>query len=202
VTTVKSGFAGVSREALMLVHHHPGRLRVRASIFRHIGEGAAVSARVLEALGAMVGVTRCEHNARTGSLLIEYEPDLAEPDAIAACIADTAGIARADTGAMVHRDPGRFVIDAAREINDVVHELTGFRADLRTMIPAGLAATAAFAFAQQKGKRLPRWDNLLYWSYNVFVSLHGAGAAPEATRDPVPTSPLRVSVTPSTKPDP
>ena len=35
--------------------------------------------------------------------------------------------------------------------------------------------------------RLPRWDNLLYWSYNIFVSLHrreieGGGAATGGVR--------------------
>jgi hypothetical protein len=169
VTAAGSNPPGETREALQLVHHHPGRLRVRAAAFRAV-EGPV--GRVRDVLEAFPGVTRFSHRMRTGSLLIEYEPGLAEPDAILARIADVAGISRAEAGAVDRRDPGLFAIDAAREVNAIVHELTGFRADLRAMIPAGLAATAAYAFVQQKGKRLPRWDNLLYWSYNVFVSLY------------------------------
>jgi hypothetical protein len=40
------------------------------------------------------------------------------------------------------------------------------------MVPAALAGVAAYAFVAQKGKRLPRWDNLVYWSYSIFQTLH------------------------------
>ena len=74
-------------EVLELVHHHPGRLRVRAEVLR---DDAELAGRVTRAPDGVPGITRVTHNTRTGSLLVEYEPGLAEPDAIAERIARTA----------------------------------------------------------------------------------------------------------------
>ena len=157
------------REALALIHHHPGRIRVRAEAFR-AGDAAD---RVRAALDAEPGVTAVTHNAKTGSLLIEYQPGLAHSEAILRCVASAADLDMpSDDGPVRGREPAIVAIDTTREINALVHELTGQRADLRTIVPAGLAALAAYAFVVQAGERLPRWDNLLYWSYNVFSQLH------------------------------
>ena len=165
-----------SSEALELVHYHPGRLRVRAEIFRaDDGRGGEAAARVRSALESLPGIVQVGHSLRTGSLLVEYEPGLAEPDAILARIADAAGLERyrADADPLSRRkQPAIVAIDAARELNAIAYELTGWRADLRSLGPAGLAALAAYSFRYGKEDRLPRWDNLLYWSYNLFVGLH------------------------------
>ena len=157
------------REALSLIHHHPGRLRVRAAAFR----GGDAADRVRGALEAEPGVASIVHNPRTGSLLVEYQPGLADPDAILAAIAAAAGLdAPADDAPPQHREPGVVAIGVARELNELAYELTGYRADLRTVVPAGLTALAAYSFLASDHERMPRWDNLLYWSYNVFSQLH------------------------------
>jgi hypothetical protein len=166
---VSSVAVGAPREALLVIHHHPGRLRVRAEAFR---EGDA-AARARAALDAEHGISQVSHNPRTGSLLIEYQPALADPEAILARVAAAAGLDLPGEEAILRRrEPAIVAIDAAREVNDLVHELTGYRADLRALIPAGMAALAAYSFAYHKDERLPRWDNLLYWSYNIFTQLH------------------------------
>jgi hypothetical protein len=63
-------------------------------------------------------------------------------------------------------------VGVAKELNAITMELTGSRADLRVLVPTAIAALGAYSFAYGKEPRLPRWDNLLYWSYNIFVSLH------------------------------
>lgn len=158
-------------EVLELVHHHPGRLRVRADAF---ARGSAVVDRVREAIEAQPGVTRFSHNARTGTLLVEYQPGLAEPDDVLERIADAAGLERPGKDAIraFGRTPAILAVEAARELNAITAELTGSRADLRAIVPAALAALSAYSFVVHKDSRLPRWDNLLYWSYNVFFSLH------------------------------
>ncbi len=158
-------------EVLELVHHHPGRLRVRAEVLR---DDAQLAERVTQALGGMPGIARVTHNSRTGSVLVEYEPGLVEPDAIAERIALTAQLIspfdpRAEKP--VFR-PASALIEGTRELNAIAQELTGGRADLRSIVPAALAGVAAYSFAFGKGARLPRWDNLLWWSYSVFASLH------------------------------
>jgi hypothetical protein len=176
-------------EVLELVHHHPGRLRVRAEVLR---DDAELAGRVTRALDGMPGISRVTHSARTGSLLVEYEPGLVEPDAIAERIAHTAQlISPFDPRAAkpIFR-PASALIDGTRELNAIAQELTGGRADLRSIVPAALAGVAAYSFAFGKGHRLPRWDNLLWWSYSVFASLHArdmnGGGAKGAAPDPLP----------------
>ena len=159
----------MAREALKLVHHHPGRLRLRAIAFeRDEGRVARVRAR----LDAMPGVVSFEHRATTGSVLVVYQPGLVEPDALVAAIAEAAEL---DLPRDEPRDPDKpalVAIEVGREINAAVADLTGARADLKTLVPGGLVALATYAFVQQKGERLPRWDNLLYWGWSIFRDLH------------------------------
>jgi hypothetical protein len=195
------GAQGSLREQLTLVHHHPGRLRVRAQAFRlrpHEGdrrpaveEDLAAEAsldhdpvdRVRAALDAEPGIAAFVHNARTGSILVEYEPGLADSETILSRIADAADLEMPSDEAPPPKKPALVAIDAAREVNAIVADLTGQQADLRSLVPLGMAALAAYSFVYHKDARLPRWDNLLYWSYNVFSQLHrreieGTGAWP------------------------
>lgn len=157
-------------EALELVHHHPGRLRVRAESLR---DDEKRIDRVKSALDGMPGITRVVHNAATGSFLVEYEPGLAEPDALVVRIAEVAGLL-SPFDPRAQKPPPRTsmtIIDGARGLNAVANELTGGRADLRVVVPAALAGLAAYSFSREK-MRLPRWDNLLWWSYSIFTALH------------------------------
>jgi hypothetical protein len=159
------------REVLELVHHHPGRLRVRAAALR--GDDPRVE-RATEALQAIPGITRVDHSARTGSILVEYEPGHAEPHAIVERMAQAAGLMSPfDPRAMKPRFvPSDALIDGARGLNSITNELTGRRTDLRTLVPAAMAGAAVYSFLYGQGPRLPRWDNLLYWSYSIFSALH------------------------------
>ena len=198
-----------ARDALELVHHHPGRIRVRAEALRVHGKSGgngrknghdhgqghghaesredahedeeaddvrALAARIQAGMEAMPGISRLAHNARTGSLLVEYEPGLCEPDAIITRIAQIAGLLSPfdpRVKNLTPPSPAQAAISATRELNAVVYELTGWRTDLRFIAPAALAALSAYSFAFNKREpRLPRWDNLLYWSYNIFSALH------------------------------
>lgn len=155
---------------LELVHHHPGRLRVRAEAFRLRPE---VVLRVRDAIGALPGITRFSPGQRTGSLLVEYQPGQVEPDDVLQLIADAADMQWLGEGTVrARRQPGLVAVGVAKELNQITMELTGARADLRVLVPTALAALAGYSFAYGKEPRLPRWDNLLYWSYNIFASLH------------------------------
>ncbi len=157
--------------ALELVHHHPGRLRVRSAVLR---DEAELSARVTSALDGIPGITKVAHNGRTGSVLVEYEPGLAEPTVIAERIAAAAELLSPFDPRAVKPvfKPASALIDGTRELNAIAGELTGKRVDLRSLVPAALAGAAAYSFAFGRGPRLPRWDNLLWWSYSVFSALH------------------------------
>jgi hypothetical protein len=159
------------REALELVHHHPGRLRLRAPAFC---DSDAEARRARGAVEALPGILCVEHNPETGSLLVEYDVGVTEPDAVIAVVARATNLAPPLDPEEVQRRrrrPALIAIDVARELDAFTSELTGHRADLRTVAPAGMAALAVYAFASS-GQRLPRWDNLLYWAFNVFTMLH------------------------------
>jgi hypothetical protein len=163
---------GAVEEALELVHHHPGRLRVRAESLRN--DEPQID-RVKASLEGMPGITRVVHNEKTGSFLVEYEPGLAEPDAVVVRIAEAAGLL-SPFDPRAERPPRKTstaIIGGARGINAVAHELTGGRADLRVVVPAALAGLAAYSWSREK-MRLPRWDNLLWWSYSLFTALHAS----------------------------
>jgi hypothetical protein len=67
--------------------------------------------------------------------------------------------------------PAMALIDGVRGLNEITSQVTGGRADLRVVVPAALAGLAAYSFSREK-MRLPRWDNLLWWSYSIFTALH------------------------------
>jgi hypothetical protein len=157
-------------EALELAHHHPGRLRVRADALR---DDAARIESVTRLLDGAPGVTRVVHNARTGSFLVEYEPGHTEPEELVARIASAAGLLSPfdPRARKMPVQPAMTLIDGVRGLNAITSELTGGRADLRAVVPAALAGLAAYSFSREK-VRLPRWDNLLWWSYSIVTALH------------------------------
>lgn len=158
-----------AREALQLVHHHPGRLRLRATAFEKDAPAlAAVRARV----DGWTGVVDVVHTAATGSLLIVYQPGLVEPDEIVAAVAESADLDLPRDEPRDPRRPALIAIGVGRELDAAVEELTGRRADLASVVPAALAGIAAYSWFKHPDTRLPRWDNLLYWSYNIFRDLN------------------------------
>ena len=156
------------REALQLVHHHPGRLRLRASVFE---KDAPALAGVRARLDALSGIVEVAHTATTGSILVAYQPGMIEPDTIVAAVAEAADLDLPRDEPRDPRRPALIAIGVGRELNAAVEELTGYRTDLRSIVPAGLAALAVYSFLNGKDP-LPRWDNLLYWSYSIFRDLN------------------------------
>jgi hypothetical protein len=126
-----------------------------------------------EAAETHPGVIHAEANAFTGSLLVEYRPDLVEPGAILAAVAGAGGLAGIIDAAAVRRggpDAGLALIDFVKRVDRTIKEVSGGRVGLATIVPGGLAAGALFFLARRPEP--PRWDNLLYWSYSIFRDLH------------------------------
>jgi hypothetical protein len=152
---------------------------VRADAFR----AEAARADALRAIEALPGIVRVSPNAQSGSLLIEYEVGLAVPEHICEAIAAAAGLAGVVDAATDPADrvpPARVLVSAVRGLNEVARELTGGRADLSDLVPAAMTAAAAYSFARSKHERMPRWDNLLWWSYGMFLDWHRRDVAKRA----------------------
>lgn len=170
--------AGSERSTLRLVHHHPGRLRLRAE-----GIDEERARGVHAALETVLGVLGVRHNLDTGSVLVEYEPGKIDPSQLVDRVALALGAERVldETGATKPTEPAAVVKQTAAVLDALTREITGGRADLRVLVPAALGAAAAYSWVEGKGPRLPRWDNLLWWSYSVFVHWNSP---------PTPTEPV------------
>lgn len=158
---------------LELVHHHPGRLRVRSEALSG-APGEALWARIQQELSGFSGVLGVRHNALSGSVVVEYTPGAIEPDELIDGIGAAAGLALAlPASELVARGakPALGTIRATREINAFVAALTGQRLDLRSLVPVSMLGVAVYSFAVAK-QRLPRWDNLTYWAVSLFQTWH------------------------------
>ena len=175
--------SAVPRENLELAHHHPGRLRVRADA---LIDALDVVQRIARPSTPSPASSSVRYTAQTGSILVEYEPGLADADDIILRIADAADLAPPlDEATLRERRarPALLAIGASRELNKLTEEITGGRADLRSIVPAALAGLAIYSFIEEKN-RMPRWDNLLYWGFNIFTMLHRREIDEEPGRAP------------------
>jgi hypothetical protein len=161
-----------------LVHHHPGRLRLRGPA---LVQSERVASRARDALQGLSGVARVVHNATSGSLLVEYAPEAIDADAIMSRMFEV-GIRIEDNP---RPDAARAVVGAARELNAKVAGATGGLADLHGIVSFVLGLGALASLVAGHGPRLPRWDNLLYWSYTFFREVKANDA------DPPPWRPAR-----------
>ena len=163
-------------EPLRLVHHHPGYLRVRAGIFLEPGESNPVVTAAQTAAEAIPGFRSWTLNPRTGSVVIEYEPDTVDADDLLRQVAKSAGLQGVETSTgrkMSREELVSGFLDSVQGVNRVVSQLTGDRADLRELTPVALAAIAVVSFVlnDERG-RLPQWSSSLYHSYRVFMQWH------------------------------
>lgn len=158
---------------LSLAHHHPGRLRVRAdALCDDVASAFERFSRVRGALGSLPGVHEVAHNAKSGSIRVDYEPGAVDPNALIEAIAHAAELRAPSAEApQPVRRVASVVISVTRDLNALTSELTGGRADLRDLIPLAMSGAAAYSFFVKK-ERLPRWDNLAYWAFSLFHSLH------------------------------
>ena len=137
------------------------------------------------------GVRNIRHNVRTGSLLVEYDPSVADANALLSRIANAAGLGQPLSprdARHSRRSQANKTIDLAREVNALTYELTGWRADLRLIAPMALAGVGIYSLVRnQPNSRLPRWDTLLWYSYSVFTALHvrEIGDVEDALKDAV-----------------
>lgn len=174
------------RGELTLAHHHPGRLRVRSEVFR--GQDREASAhvrfdRVHAVLLAMSGVRAVHLNGHSGSILVEYEPGAHDPNELLQALASAADLDLLPATDALRPRPAWVAIGAARDLNTLIDALTGGRADLRELVSITLTGLAAYSFVVKKD-RLPRWDNLAYWAFALFQSLHAAEIAEGGDRAP------------------
>jgi hypothetical protein len=166
----------VRDEPLRLVHHHPGRLRARANVFLDAKEDSPAVVAARTAAVTTAGFRSWSHHPKTGSIVVEYQPGGVDPDVLLERIATQTGLRGVvhDTADQVHREElVNILLDSVKSLNRLAAEMTAGRADLRELVPGALAFTSVVSFVLNPDqRRLPRWDNALWWGYRVFQQWH------------------------------
>jgi hypothetical protein len=163
-------------EPLRLVHHHPGYLRIQAKAFLQAADDSEAVALARKAAEAVPGFRSWSLKPKTGSVVVQYDHETLEADDLLNHIASSAGFRGVETetgGKMNRQELVSVVLDTVQDVNQVVSELTGERADLRELVPAALAATSVVSFVLNDDRgRLPSWDSAIYHSYRIFMQWH------------------------------
>jgi len=187
------------KEPLRLVHFHPGYLRARAQAFVAAEEDSVVVAARTAAETAP-GFRSWQHNSRTGSIVVQYEPGAVDSDDLLKHIATASGLSGVETDnatksrtQMNRRELVGAFMDRIQNINGAIQDATGNRADLRELVPLALVATSAVSFMLAGGRgRLPSWHGALYHAYRIFMHWHRSevkareGTTAEAATDESP----------------
>lgn len=163
-------------EPLRFVHHHPGYLRVQAKILIGATEDSSALIAARNTAESTSGVLKWSHNSKTGSFVVKYRPGSLDVDTLAEQIAKNVGLRGVvmDIHSSAHRtELIHGLLDVVQDLNRLVFDMTGKRADLRELVPAALLANSfvAFALGENRG-RLPSWDSSLYRSYRIFMQFH------------------------------
>ena len=156
-------------DTLHLASHVPGRLRVRAE--KLCAEGAA--APIAERLRAEQGVHSIVHSAVTGSLLVLYDPQQIQLDRLLPVVLEASGLRSVVVDAVPRRAgaPGGRLRAVLRNADARACQAANGRFDIRTAVPAVLLLGGFARFA--RGPRLiPKWYEMLLWSFVTFVNLN------------------------------
>jgi Heavy metal associated domain 2 len=168
-----------------VVHHIPGRLRIRLPresrdprLLRELRE-------FVEGLG---GVRQVEINPVTGSILVSYhpesheqiqailqsaesaEPDFSSPPELGEADELAEQIEKEAEFLAAHSELALHIVNAVKRVNREIREASGNTVDLKVLVPAGFAVWAFLKAGAEIST--PLWVTLSLFSFNSFVTLH------------------------------
>jgi hypothetical protein len=169
-----------------VVHHIPGRLRVRLP---RAQRDPRVLADLRDFIGGLGGVRCVEVNPATGSILVHYHPEsqgeiqsllrqgqeqaligLDAPSELMEADDLIEKIEREAEFLSAHSELALRLVNAIKGLNREVRAATGNTVDLKVLLPAGLALWAFFKSGSDVAT--PLWVTLAIFSFNSFVALH------------------------------
>jgi hypothetical protein len=165
---------GAGGDRLEILSHCPGRLRVRARVFRVLPEVAKDVAALLGEEAAVLGV---QISPVTGSMVISYDPLRLELPSLVSRLVRSAGLhgIKADVSEddLAGGTQGARVRQRAASFNEALGKLTTGSLDMRTAVPGTLVAggLAVLLFGQ---RQTPQWYDLMFWAFVTFVNLNPA----------------------------
>jgi hypothetical protein len=167
-------------ETAELLHHTPGRLRIRIAS----GKGQPSRLRqIQEALACFSGVRRVDINAMLGTLVVQYDP--AFFPGFAGALATHA--ARLELFKIPCEDTGPCVSQADRSIdrilgqmNRTVQQALGNAINLKELLPLALGAYGLLFV--DRAVAMSQWLNWLQFAFDIYIDLHEAQPVVEVGR--------------------
>jgi hypothetical protein len=166
-----------------VVHHIPGRLRVRLPRASRRPDILRDLHGFISGLG---GVTRVEINPVTGSILVHYEPESAQEVRSLLARGASSGleapvelsdvdeladeIEREAEFLAAHSELALHIVKSVKALNTAVREASGNAVDLKVLLPAGLAVWAFYKHGAAAST--PMWVSLTIFAVHSFLALH------------------------------
>lgn len=154
---------GSQRNWLVVAHHHPGRLRVRSPRFE---VDQALRDAIERWLAEHPGVRAVSSEGTAGSVLVVYDPTSTDAGELLIAIATRTRMVVLEQEP--REAPARRVFAAARALDRLVSDASGGRFGLGVAFPAALGLGSIASFVLSSHARPPRWDNLLWWGWQLF----------------------------------
>ncbi len=178
-----------------VVHHIPGRLRVRLPKSHR---DPNVLRGLQEFVRGLGGVQHVEVNPVTGSILVHYEPEsaeqlrsLAEGEGDLQSFGIPPGLGEADDLAekitaeaeflAQHSETALHIVNSVRSLDVAIRKATDNAVDLKVLLPAALGVWAFFSIGVEVST--PLWVSLGIFSFNSFVALHRPHSVQIATHE-------------------
>jgi hypothetical protein len=161
--------------AVQLVHHIPGRTRLRLS---PLPVTPALGEQLANALVATRGIRAVELNRATGGLLCRHDEDLA-PERILAVLREVCPElimlqpGQAPQAAVLPEGPSavaRAMAGAFRSLDGSLREATQGSLDLGTTAAFGFMSAGMLEVAATGKLPLPPWFNLAWWAFRTFIT--------------------------------
>ena len=180
MTTGASAAPRVAR----IVHHVPGRLRIKVEGVRGQTEFFAA---VQRAIGGLPGVESVRTNATSSSVVVAYRPsdtvfhfrlqDDPEVGSWLTLVGEDALTAAIDEAVIVgarylqrHSRLAETIVSSAEHLDASLRKVSVGYLDLKVLLPLGMAAASSLHKARNRGT--PMWLSVSTFAFNAFLTLH------------------------------
>ena len=173
----------MARAEAAITHTAPGRVRVRVSNGTRRQQSEVLNA--VSSLSGQGGITSVVTNSRTGSALVQFDPEDISPEEVLTIVQGAHTVLQDVLPPQAMTVLDRSTSDVASAVRETfahanrrVLNSTRGSVDLRMLAPIGLAGLSLRQLLREgpKLEAIP-WYVLGYYAFDTFVKLHADGAA-------------------------
>jgi hypothetical protein len=167
----------VAADYATIAHAIPGRVRLQiASLHQDAVRAAETEQRLLE----LPGIDYVRANPKTGSLVVEYDPELAGSLNVLGMIAEAIGVTISEETFRPREHSPDYITaeEAAERVRGLVDDVNARVAqaagglDLRIVVPGALFCLGVGVFLGSRRRRMPAWHDLIWYAFNTFQMLN------------------------------